>query len=177
MCFKARRVNCSRCLVQKEVRRYIETGDVVDKRKSVRSKKLTPRDEQFLKVSVLRNRKKVSAELVQDLRRATGTIVHPITVRQSLLRSGLRGCVAIKKHFLRKGNKEKRLKFANEHIEWQKNQWDKVLFTDKSKFQLLGTNRHQHVRRRKRKVLMELCLTSAVKHDGGNIQVWGMHFN
>ena len=33
-------------------------------------------------------------------------------------------------------------------------------------------NRHQYVRRRKREALMEPCLTSTVKHGGGNIQVW-----
>ena len=71
---------------------------------------------------MLRNRKKVSAELVQDLKRASGILVHASTVRRSLIKSGLKGCVAIKKPLLRKGNKEKRLKFAREHKEWQRNQ-------------------------------------------------------
>ena len=115
-------MNYSRSSVQKVVKNCIKTGDVVDKKKSGRPKKLTPSDEQFLKVSALRNRKKVSAGLGQDLRVATGTIVHPGTARRSLLKSGLRGCKAIKKPLLRKGSEEKRLKFPKELIEWQKNQ-------------------------------------------------------
>ena len=168
----AKCVNCSRASVQKVVKKYNKTGDLVDKKKSVRPKKLSLRDEQFLKITALRNRKKVSAKLVQDLKRASGTLVHVSTVRRCLMKSGLKGCVAIKKPLLRKGNKEKRLKFAREHKEWQKNQWDKVLFTDESKIQILGTNRHQYIRRRKGEAMKEPCLASTIKHGGGNIQVW-----
>ena len=63
-------MNCSQSLVQKIVKKYIKTGDVVDKKKSGCSKKLIPHNEQFLKVSRLQNHKKVSAELVQHLRKA-----------------------------------------------------------------------------------------------------------
>ena len=89
----------------------------MDKKKSGSPKKLSLCDEQFLKITALRNSKKVSAELVQDLKRASGTLVHASTVRRSLIKSRLKGCVAIKKPLLRKGNKEKRLKFAREHKE------------------------------------------------------------
>ena len=102
----------------------------MDKKKSGCPKKLSLRDEQFLKITALQNCKKVNAELIQDLKRVSGTLVHASTVRRSLTKFGLKRCVAIKKPLLRKGNKEKRFKFAREHKEWQKNQWDKVLFTD-----------------------------------------------
>ncbi|XP_065651272.1 uncharacterized protein LOC136079461 [Hydra vulgaris] len=95
----AKSVNCSRASVQKLVKKYKETGDAVDKKKSGRPKKLS-RDEQFLKITAQRNRKKVSKELVQDLKRAGGTLVRASTVRRSLLKFGLKGCVAIKKPLL-----------------------------------------------------------------------------
>ena len=83
----AKRVNCSRVSVQKIEKIYNETGDVADKKKSGRPKKLSQRDEQFLKITALRNYKKVSAELVQDLKSASGTLVHASTVRRSLIKS------------------------------------------------------------------------------------------
>ena len=89
----------------------------MDKKKSGCPKKLIPPDKQFLKVSALRNRKKVRAELVQGLRRATGTIEHPYTVQLSLLRSGLKGCV--KKLYNAKAIKKK-IKILKIYIEWQK---------------------------------------------------------
>ena len=76
----AKCVNCSRAPVQKIVQKYNETGDVVDKKKSGRPKKLSLRDEQFLKITAVRNRNKVSTELIQDLKRASGTLVHASTV-------------------------------------------------------------------------------------------------
>ncbi|XP_065664520.1 uncharacterized protein LOC136086168 [Hydra vulgaris] len=75
----ATRVNCSRASVQKIVQKYNKTGDVVDKKKSGRPEKLSLRDEQFLKITALRIRKTVSAELAQDLKRASGTLVHAST--------------------------------------------------------------------------------------------------
>ena len=51
------------------------------------------------------------------------------TVRRSLLKSGLKGCVAVRIPLLRKGNKTKRLKYAQEHRNWTMEQWSKVLWT------------------------------------------------
>jgi len=53
----------------------------------------------------LRNEKK---DLTQDLRDASGHSVDPSTVGPSLIRNGLHGRVAVKKPFLRKGNREKK---------------------------------------------------------------------
>ena len=69
----AKHVNCLQASVQKIVKKYNKTGDVVNKKKSGHCKKLSLCDEQFLKITALQNRKKVSAELVQDLKRASGT--------------------------------------------------------------------------------------------------------
>ena len=60
--------------------------------------------------------------------------------------------MAIKKLLLHKDNKEKRLKFLKELIKWQHNQWDKVVFTEKSKFQLFCLNKHQYEAKKKRSI-------------------------
>ena len=106
-----------RASVQKIVKKYNETVDVVDKKESGCPKKLSLHNEQFLKITALQNRKK--AQRVTE------------------------------------------------------KSWDKVLFTDESKFQILGTNRHQYVRQRKGEALKEPCLASTIRHGLGNIQVWG----
>ena len=50
---------------------------------------------------------------------------------------------------------------------------EKVLWTDKSKFEVFGSQRRTLVRRRKNEKMLEECLTPSVKHDGGNVIVWG----
>ena len=42
-----------------------------------------------------------------------------------------------------------------------------------SKCELFGTNRRVYVRRRKGERLINDCISSTVKHGGGNIMVWG----
>ena len=53
-------------------------------------------------------------------------------VHWSLIRNGLHGRVAVKKPFLRKGNREKRLRYAKQHKKWTENQWQQVLWRDES---------------------------------------------
>ena len=50
----------------------------------------------------------------------------------SVIRDGLHGRVAVKKPFLSKGNREKRLRYAKWHKNWTENQWQQVLWRDES---------------------------------------------
>jgi len=58
------------------------------------------------------NKKESSKDLTQDLRDASGPSADPSTLNRSLIRNGLHGRVAVKKPFLRKGNREKKLSYA-----------------------------------------------------------------
>ena len=144
-----------------------------DKRRSGRSRKLTKGDEKYLKINSLRDRKKSSNAIAADFAYSTGRQVHPSTVRRALIRNGLHGRVAKRKPLLRKANKTKRLKFAKKHKNWSPIQWEKLLWSDESKFEIFGTKRRQYVRRRLGGELKVCCLQPTIKHGGGSIQVWG----
>ena len=58
------------------------------------------------------------------------------TDRQRLFKTGLRGCVAAKKPFLRDATIRRRLAFAREHRNWTVAQWESVLWSDEGAFQL-----------------------------------------
>ena len=98
--------------VQCALKIFEETGQVEDKRRSVRPKKLSTANEQHLKVMSLRKRKKSSKYLTQDLRDASGPSADPSTVIPSLIRNGLHRRVAVKKPSLGKENRETRLSYA-----------------------------------------------------------------
>ena len=51
--------------------------------------------------------------------------------------------------------------------------WKKVLWTDKSKFEVFGSQRRTFVRSRKNEKMLEEYLMTSVKHGGGNVKVWG----
>ena len=48
-----------------------------------------------------------------------------------------------------------------------------MLWTDKSKFEVFGSQRTTFVRCRKNEMMLEECLTPSVKQGGGNVMVRG----
>ena len=52
--------------------------------------------------------------MTTELAEGSGVVMHPPIVRRSLLKSGLKRCVTVRKPLLRKDNKTKRLKYAQE---------------------------------------------------------------
>lgn len=163
----------SRTAIREIIKKYKNTGTLEDKTRSGRPPKLNKHDIKYLKNLSLRNRKKTSSELAQDIQAATGTKVTSSCVRRHLLKAGLRGCVAVKKPLLRRGNKEKRLKYAKEHKNWTQEMLNRVLYTDESKFELFGSRRRQYVRRRVGEAYNPDCLHPTIKHGGGSVLVWG----
>ena len=138
----------SKTAVTEIIKKFRETGSLKDKKRSGRPPKLTKDDDKYLKTLSLRNRKKTSTEMGKDINTATGKNVSSSCIRRHLLKSGLRGCVAIRKPLLRRGNKEKRLKYAKQHKDCTQEMFNQVLYTDESKFEIFGTKRRQYVRRR-----------------------------
>ena len=66
----------------------------------------------------------------------------------------------------------KRLRYANTHKDWNQGQWKRVLWSDKSKFDIFGSNCQDYVRRIEERLNNE-CLQLSVKHCGGSALVWG----
>lgn len=66
------------------------------------------------------------------------------------------------------------LKFANEHINWPKEKWRNVLWTDESKIVLFGgTGSRQYVRRPPNTENKAKYTIKAVKHGGAKVMIWG----
>lgn len=57
-----------------------------------------------------------------------------------------------------------RLQWAKEHAKWSQAQWDNVIFSDESKYNLHGSDGKQYVRRRPDEEFRPECLVSMVKH-------------
>ena len=72
----------------------------------------------------------------------------------------------------RKKNKKARLRFAKEHSSWTPEDWAKVLFSDESKFNMMGSDGKNYVSRRLGEKFSENCVIHTVTHGGGFINVW-----
>jgi hypothetical protein len=51
--------------------------------------------------------------------------------------------------------------------------WEKVVFSDESRFNLFGTDGVKYIRRPRNSRYMPKYMEPAVKHAGGNVMVWG----
>lgn len=67
--------------------------------------------------------------------------------------------------------------WAKEHINWSIKQWNNVLWSDESKFEVFGCKRRTFVRRMQGERSLEQCTVPTVKHGGQSIMVWGCFGN
>ena len=95
------------------------------------------------------------------------------TIRRRLVEASLRAHRPAKKPLISKRNLKKRLKFAKEHLNWSEKKWRTVLFSDESKFNIIGSDGMCYVRRPVNKRLQARYCKKTVKHGGGNVMVWG----
>ena len=95
------------------------------------------------------------------------------TVKRRLQMAGLNDRLPGKKPLLRRVNKMKRLRWAKEHKNWTMEEWQKVFWTDESKFEIFGSRRRIYVRRRVAEKLAAACIVPTVKHGGGSVMIWG----
>lgn len=169
----ALKTNCSQTAVVSALRRYQETGTNKSRGRSGRPKTTSKEEDQFVCVQSKRNRTRTAPELREDLNSTRDTPVSVSTVQRRLRDYGLKGCVAAKKPLLRSRNKVKRLNWAKLHKDWTIEQWQKVLFTDESKFEIFGGKRRKYVRRLVGERMIEQAIVPTVKHGGGSVIVWG----
>ena len=163
----------SKGAVQRTVERFKKTQCYSSLPKPGRPRITTKKEDQFIKLSSLRNRRATASNIQSSINATREKAISKTTVRRRLAASGLNGRVAASKPLLRPINKRKRFLWAKKYKHYSVDNWKKVLFTDESKFEIHGNNRRVYVRRRCGERLSSQCLKSTVKHGGGNIQVWG----
>ncbi len=101
----------------------------------------------------------------------------PRTIRRELNKMHLYGRVACKKPFLSKSHKKSRLEWAYKYVNYSEEQWNRVLWSDESRFKLFGSDGRCYVWRTVNSQLEEKNLSSTVKFGGGSIMVWGCFGN
>ena len=83
----------------------------------------------------------------------------------------LYGRIAVKKPLLRKQNNVKRLQLAKVYKHWTIEQWNKVIWTDESKFEFCGSNRRVNVWWSVGEKASNFSITPTIKYGGGSVMV------
>lgn len=95
------------------------------------------------------------------------------TVRRRLCEEKLFARRPAKKPLISMKNRNARLSFARRFQYWSKSDWQKVLWSDESKFNLFSSDGIRYVRRPQGQRYNPRCQVPTVKHGGGSVMVWG----
>lgn len=108
-----------------------------------------------------------------DVQRDRFPEVSARTMRRTLEQEGLHGRRKRKVPLMTKVHKIKRQKWAADHAEWEVQDWQAVIFSDESKFNLYGSDGIQYCRRGPNEEFEARNVQQRLKHGGGRIMVWG----
>lgn len=168
----ARKVGCNRSSVSRILTRNLQTGDVARKRGTGLKRVSTPAQDRILKRLCLSDRRAGSNDLKLAWKEHGGVSASARTVRKRLFDLGLKAYRPRKKPLLTTSMKKKRLAWAKEHSNWTIQQWERVIFSDESKFNLHGSDGKQYVRRRSSETYHPDCIDTKVKFPVSEM-VWG----
>ncbi|XP_053999879.1 transposable element Tcb2 transposase [Hylaeus anthracinus] len=143
-----------------------------DQPKSGRLRETTPKmDRQIHRLSE-KDRFRSANNIAAEINYKNDTQISVRTVRKRLGDFNLRGRKPPKKPLLSSRNQKRRLAFAKAHKHWTSEDWQKVLFSDESKFIRVCSDGIRYVRRRIGESLKTRCVLKTLKHGGGNVVVW-----
>jgi transposase len=155
--------------------KHVETYNTTADKKRVKYKRKTkPHLDRVIHRISEADRHKTAVDIHTEMSNHPDFNISVRTVQRRLGEYGLQGRVARKKPYISPKNRLARLEFARRHIHWTPEQWNKVLFSDESKFNRLGSDGKAYVRRRPGEEFRRPSFTTGtVKGGGGSLLFWG----
>jgi transposase len=169
----AKSVGRPRTTVQDIIKRYKHSENFENKVRRGRPCKLTDREKRKIIQIVEKEPKASSSKVRAELLEFSGKEVHSRTVRRVLNKAQYNARVCRKKPLISKVNQAKRLSFAKEYQKHSIIFWDKVLFSDESKFNVYRSDGRVMVWRKPGTELQKKHIQATVKHGGSSVMVWG----
>ena len=166
----ARRFNVSRSTVVRLVHRFRATGSAADHPRSGAPRVTSQRQDQYIRVRHLRNRFLNAAETASVIIGTRGRPVHRRTISRRLRERGVRAHRPYRGPILTQRHRHNRVLFARNR---RRQNWQNVVFSDESRFNLYHTDGRQRVYRRRGE---RFCDNTVIEHDrfgGGGVMVWG----
>ncbi|GFX08593.1 transposable element Tcb2 transposase [Trichonephila clavipes] len=143
----AQAIGVSQSVIFRIWNRYLETGSAGRRPGKGCRRAATPNEDRYLVLTARRHRNMNATLLQQHLRSATGTTVSTQTVRNRFHGVGLyarRSMVCVR---LTSRHRRDRREWATEHVNWRRNKWSNLLFSDESRFSVHPDNRPIFFRR------------------------------
>lgn len=117
------------------------------------------------------------AETAVQVSKALQTITNkPVTaqtVHRHLRSTGMKAVVKKKKPHLSQKHRRERMDFAIRHKDWTLDDWKRVVWSDETKINHLGSDGRKWAWKRAGEGLSDRLVEGTVKFGGGSVMVWG----
>jgi transposase len=114
-----------------------------------------------------------AVQVTAGLAEHAGVVVSVNTVRRVLKKNGLHSAQKIKKPMLSLRHRNARMEFAIRHKDWTIDDWRKVVWSDESKINRLGSDGREWCWKNRGEGLSNRTCQPTIKHGGGSLMVWG----
>ena len=148
------------------------SGTVQDAPRASRSRVTTRAQDNRLRTQHLRDRFRPATRTAAATVGNHGHRISAQTVINRLKDQGIRPRRPYVGPQLLPRHRRARLQWCRDHLAWQARQWNRVLFTDESRFTLERSDGRQRVYRRSGERFRDACVTEADRFRGGSVMVW-----
>ena len=136
-----------------------------------RPRRLTATDHRWLVRTVTSGQADNATQLAKLLENNTGKSISKDTIRWALKMNGLKSMVKRKKPRLTTKHIRSQLEFAMRYQHWTVEDWNRVIFSDKTKINCLGSDRRQWVWKRPGEGIRDSHIKETLKFGGGSLMI------
>jgi hypothetical protein len=158
--------------VHRVLKQYKEREQTKSLPRSGRPPKFDERGKRHLVRIVEKDHSASLSQITAQIQNAIQKTVSTATVRHALHTQGYFGRVGIRKPFVSNANRLKRYKWCRERSTWD-DEWNNIVWSDESRFELFGTKRRKWVWRRPKQALDKDCLVPTFKSGQKSVMIWG----
>lgn len=169
----AKKVLIPRTSVHYIISKYKATKCIANMSGRGRKRKTTARVDRVLQRKIKADRRISASTIKAELQSEFNVTISETTIKRRAHEIGLYGRVARKKPYVSKVNRAKRMQYARIHLQKPLGFWNRVVWSDESKFNLFGSDGKIMVWRTPKEEWDPECMVPTVKHGGGSVMVWG----
>ncbi|GFT50070.1 transposable element Tcb2 transposase [Trichonephila clavipes] len=155
------------------VKKYLETGSVENKPRPGGPSKLTSRAKRMIVRSATNKPMTSPQNIANELLSSCNVSLSAQTVRNLLHSTGLKARIPRKKPYISEVNRKRRLEFVKKYKNKPVYFWKKVIFSDKSKFDIFTSPSIRKIWIKNKTALEPKNVLFILKHGGGKVMVWG----
>ena len=114
-----------------------------------------------------------TVQMAKALQDVTNQFISAQTVHCQLKIKGMRPVVKRKRPLLKPHHRRARMEFAERHLEWTIEDWKRVIWSDETKINCLGSDGRKYVWKDVGEGLSDRVVEGTVKFGGGSLMMWG----